>query len=155
MTCRKADRFRSAFATRCAWPPEINRRAYIRRNQEIVCAPDRCPPKAKVTRSNRVGCARFFLFFSAIYALGLKLQLCLVRVSKQNPKNNRHHADSSATDDVGWKPACLRTAIVSISGRIGARRPPPTPARVGTRRHNVNRLGTLTPRIASPEASNI
>jgi hypothetical protein len=24
MTCRKADRFRSAFATRCAWPPEIN-----------------------------------------------------------------------------------------------------------------------------------
>jgi hypothetical protein len=25
------------------------------RDQEIVCAPDRCPPKAKVTPSNRVG----------------------------------------------------------------------------------------------------
>src|SRR5437879_10483587 len=30
MTCRKADRFRSAFATRCAWPPEINAaRTYV------------------------------------------------------------------------------------------------------------------------------
>src|SRR5216684_2614256 len=47
-------------------------------------------PKAKVTRSNRVGCASFFLFYSAICALGLKLQVCLVRVSKQNLKKNRH-----------------------------------------------------------------
>src|SRR5712691_2895320 len=47
-------------------------------------------PKAKVTRSNRVGCASFFLFYSAICALGLKLQICLVRVSKQNPKKNRN-----------------------------------------------------------------
>src|SRR6266436_7844709 len=30
MVCRKADRFRSAFATRCAWPPEINAaRTYV------------------------------------------------------------------------------------------------------------------------------
>jgi len=49
-----------------------------------------CPPKAKVTRSNRVGCASFFLFYSAICALGLKLEICLVRVSKQNPKKIRH-----------------------------------------------------------------
>ena len=28
----------------------------------------RCPPKAKVTRSNRVGCASLVLFYSAIYA---------------------------------------------------------------------------------------
>jgi hypothetical protein len=33
--------------------------------------------------------ASFFLFYSAICALGLKLQICLVRVSKQNPKKNR------------------------------------------------------------------
>src|SRR5271165_478507 len=44
------------------------------------------PPKAKATRSNRVGCANFFLFCSAICGLGLKPQLCLVRVSKQYPK---------------------------------------------------------------------
>lgn len=38
---------------------------------------------------------------------------------------------SLATDDVGWKLACLGTATVSANGRIRARRPPLTPIRAG------------------------
>jgi transposase len=48
----------------------------------------------------------------------------LEQVSKSEAKSSPN-ADSSATDDVGRKPAGLRSAIVSIGGRIGARRPPP------------------------------
>ena len=48
-----------------------------------------CPPKAKVTRSNRVGCASFSLFSSAIWALGLRLQFCFVRSSKQFLEESR------------------------------------------------------------------
>jgi hypothetical protein len=47
-------------------------------------------PKAKLTRSNRVARASFFLFYNAICALGLKIQLCLARVSKQKSEDQRH-----------------------------------------------------------------
>jgi len=50
---------------------------------------DPCPPKAKVTRSNRVGCANFSLFYSALCAPGLKLQFSLIRTSKQSRENRR------------------------------------------------------------------
>ncbi len=53
-----------------------------------------CPPKAEVTRSNRVGCASFFLFFSGICAPGLKLQLCVIRVSKRLGGKSSPNADS-------------------------------------------------------------
>jgi hypothetical protein len=43
-----------------------------------------CPPKAKVTRSNRVGRASFFFIYNAICAPELKLQFCLIRASKQS-----------------------------------------------------------------------
>jgi hypothetical protein len=52
-----------------------------------------CPPKAKITRSNRVGCA-IFLFYSAICAPGLKLQLCLIRASKQSGGKSSPNTDS-------------------------------------------------------------
>jgi alkanesulfonate monooxygenase SsuD/methylene tetrahydromethanopterin reductase-like flavin-dependent oxidoreductase (luciferase family) len=32
----------------------------------MLCELDRCPPKAKVTRSNRVGCASLSLFYSEL-----------------------------------------------------------------------------------------
>jgi hypothetical protein len=57
-----------------------------------------CPPKAKVTRSNRVGCAIFPLFYRAICALGLKLQLCLIRASKQYLEENRRRMQ------IAWRP---------------------------------------------------
>ena len=105
-----------------------------------------CPPNANVTRSNRVGRASFFLFHSAKCAIRQKFQLCFIRVSKQNPKKKSSpNADRSATDDVGRKLACVRTAIVSISGRIGARRPSLTPVRVGTRRYNRLRMSIIAP----------
>ena len=70
---------------------------YVSRRCSIIACPSvhfgepgQIAPKAKVTRSNRVGCASFFLFYSAICALGLKVQLRLVRVSKQIQKKNRH-----------------------------------------------------------------
>src|SRR5258705_4852592 len=44
---------------------------------------DRCPPKAKVTRSNRVGCASFSLFYNAICRPSLRLQFWFIRASKQ------------------------------------------------------------------------
>jgi hypothetical protein len=72
---------------------------------------ERCPPKAKVTRSNRVGCASFPLFYSVICARELKLQLRLIPASKQV-----WWKIVLATDDVGQKLASLRT----VSGRICA-----------------------------------
>jgi hypothetical protein len=54
-----------------------------------------CPPKAKATRSNRVGCASFSLLYSAICALRLKLQICLVRMSKQKNKSGGKSSPSS------------------------------------------------------------
>ena len=46
-----------------------------------------CPPKAKITRLNRVGCASSSLFFSAIRAFKPRIAFCLVRVSKQSRKD--------------------------------------------------------------------
>src|SRR6266849_6549751 len=73
------------------------------------------PPKAKVTRSNRVGCAIFPLFYRAICALGLRLQLCLIRASKQSGRKSSPSADCLETHDVGRKLASLRTAIVKAA----------------------------------------
>jgi hypothetical protein len=87
--------------------------------------------RQRVTRSNRVGCASFSFFYSAICAPGPRLQLCLIRASKQSGGKSWPNADSLATDDVGWKLACLRTATVSTNDRIRARRPPLTPIRAG------------------------
>jgi hypothetical protein len=67
-----------------------------------------------------------FLCFSARYARPDEnsSSASLEQVSKSEEKSSPN-ADSSATDDVGWKPVGLRTAIVSVGGRIGIRRPPP------------------------------
>jgi hypothetical protein len=54
----------------------------------------------------RVGCASFTYFYSTICALRLKLQLCLVRVSKQNPKKNCHRIQIARllTTSIGSSP---------------------------------------------------
>src|SRR3954452_14707401 len=57
----------------------------------------RCPPKAKTTRSNRVGCAIFPLFCREISVLGLNHHLWLIRASKQS--NHQRGADGFVTDD--------------------------------------------------------
>src|SRR5712671_2484033 len=77
-----------------------------------------CPPKAKVTRSNRVGCARFSLSFSVVCARGLELGLRLIPASKQSGGKSPPSAESSAVDDVGRKVAGLRATFQSVdSGR--------------------------------------
>jgi hypothetical protein len=42
-----------------------------------------CPAKAKVTRSNRVGCASFSLFYNAICGPSVRLEFWFIRASKQ------------------------------------------------------------------------
>src|SRR5712671_3942745 len=79
-----------------------------------------CPPKAKVTRSNRVGCARFSLSFSAVCARGLELGLRLIPASKQSGGKSSPSAEGLATDDVGRKLAGPRATIDSINSWIGA-----------------------------------
>jgi len=78
------------------------------------------PPKAKVTRSNRVGCASFFLSSSAVCARGLEFGLCLIPASKQSGGKSSPRAESLATDDVGRKVAGPRATIDSINSWIGA-----------------------------------
>jgi hypothetical protein len=48
---------------------------------------ERCPPKAKVTRSNRVGCTSFSLFYNAICIPSLRVQFRFIRASKQLGEN--------------------------------------------------------------------
>jgi hypothetical protein len=48
---------------------------------------ERRPPKAKVTRSNLVGCASFSLFYKAICIPSLRLQFWFIRASKQLGEN--------------------------------------------------------------------
>jgi hypothetical protein len=50
---------------------------------------DRCPPKARVTRSSRVGRARPSLCCNVLCAPEPKLQFCLTRASKQSGENRR------------------------------------------------------------------
>jgi hypothetical protein len=45
------------------------------------------PSEGKVTRSNRVGCASFSLFYNAICRLSLRLQSWFIRASKQLGEN--------------------------------------------------------------------
>jgi len=54
-----------------------------------IGSPRRLPSEGKVTRSNRVGCANFSLFYSALCAPGLKVQFSLIRTSKQSRENRR------------------------------------------------------------------
>jgi hypothetical protein len=69
-----------------AWLPEARNTPFLRLIKwrcSGIGGVGVCPPKAKVTSSNRVGCANSFLFHSAICAPGLKLPLRLIRASKQ------------------------------------------------------------------------
>src|SRR6266566_6560814 len=81
---------------------------------------DVCPPKAKVTRSNRIGCASFSLSSNAVCARGFELGLCLIPASKQSGGESSPSAESLATDDVGRKLAGPRATIDSLNSWTGA-----------------------------------
>jgi hypothetical protein len=121
-------------ATKKADPQGVARYRTLSHHCRLQRAPGNgvmAPRRSNSAHLHRPWCVSFSLFCSAIYAPGPKHQLCLIRVSKQSGGKSSPKADSLATDDVGRKLASLRTAIVSISSWIGARRPPLMPIRVG------------------------
>jgi hypothetical protein len=106
-------RARPLATIRCRFKLETRNTGFSRLVESVVhdWRRGRCPPKAKVTRSNRVGCARFSIFYSGMCAPRPKLRRCLIRASKQSGENRRRA-------QIAWQLMCRSEARYSENTKV-------------------------------------